>query len=60
MFQAVEDKLPYEEYNGTLKQLSMIISSFDGEGNDWIINTETQIRLQMKINDILNYLETII
>ena len=60
MFQAVEDKLSYEEYNGTLKQLSMIISNFASAWNDWIIDTEAQIRLQIKIDDIMNYLETFI
>lgn len=56
MFQAVQDKLSLSEYQGAINHLTVIYGLVDGEGKDWVTDAVAQSHLQMKINDIIDYL----
>ena len=60
VFSAVQDKLLNIEYLGAINHLTAIRSLMDGEGKDWIIDTTALGHLQMKIDDIISYLETLL
>ena len=60
MFQAVQDKLSLSEFQGAINHLTMIYGLVDGEGKDWVIDSEAQVHLQMKLNDIVEYLELLL
>ena len=60
MFQAVQDKLSLSEFQGAINHLTMIYGLVDGEGKDWVIDSEAQVHLQMKLNDIIEYLELLL
>ncbi len=56
MFQAIQAKLDNMAYNDAINQLEVIRALMDGEGVDWIVDSDAQFHLMMKIDDITNYL----